>query len=196
MDIKRGKSGKLRRKRTMAPSRGIRLNEMFYEAQWTLGGLSSSTAGAIANSSLSATIQNSSEYSGLAAIFTEVKLVRCSFRFTAQQATNPAVLHGRVMIGTNMIFTAVTHTTPTSFLSVQNLEGKSEVPTFMTRAFTYSLRVPRGLEFSNITADSPSSPTPWAGSPGCAVIYGDDFTVSTTYLLCDGKARWILRGRQ
>jgi hypothetical protein len=101
-----------------------------------------------------------------------------------------------MLIGTNVLFNLTTFTTPTSALNVQNLENKAEVVTNLVRPFDYFMVVPGGLEFSSIVNDVPSTPTPYAGSPGCVCLWGDNMTPSTAYFRVHVTAKWHLRGRQ
>jgi len=194
----KSKQGAMRRRgrRGRNGPRAIALNEMMYSTRWEYGGLSTGTAGTIAQGNCSPSIQNSSEYSVLQNLFTEVKLVRAVVVFTGQAQSLTTVVQSRLWVGTNMIFTAATFTTPTSVTNVQNLTKVVQVPSNLVRSYRYRFPVPPGLEFSNITQDSPTTATPWAGSPGNVVWWGDGFTVSQAYYRVDVEAVFHMRGRQ
>jgi len=175
--------------------RGMRWNEMFLRTRWEFGRLSSTGSGNIAAGGISPSIQSASEYSGLSSLFTEIKLISCTVTFTAIQLTPTAgTLHGKMYIGTNYIFNLSTFTNPAAITAVQNLAAPAECSTYMVRPFAYAMAVP-SLEFSGITQDAPSAPTPWAGSPGTVCVWGDGLTASTSYFFVDVLAKYILRGR-
>lgn len=172
------------------------LNAMVYKTRFEFSSaVDSSTSGTIAVGSISPTIQRSSEYSILQSLFTECKLLKASVIFSAKAQSLSTITQGRVMIGTNMIFTSATYSDPSSINQVQNLTNPRTFSTNSVRPYVYPMPVPN-LEFSNITADSPSTPTPWAGSPGCVVIWADGLTPSTAYLQIDLICTYWLRGRQ
>jgi hypothetical protein len=170
-------------------------NQMLYKTGYGLTPLSSGTTGAIALS-VGGTIQNSSEYSVLQNLFTEVKLLRFKLTFTGAAQGLSAVVAGRINVGTNMVMNSTTFTTPTGFASVQNCAKKRVVATFMVRPYVYSLKIPRNLEYFNIADDCPTLVAPYGGSPGVIQIYGSDLTVSTVYFQLDVEATYMLRGRQ
>jgi len=53
-----------------------------------------------------------------------------------------------------------------------------------------------GLEFANLSADSPGTVTPWAGSPGAVLMFSDHLTNSINYMIGTWSGVWMLRGRQ
>lgn len=169
---------------------------MFYKTSWTAGTLSAGTTGIIATS-LSPSIASSSEYSGLQTFFNEVKIVSATLLFTTIQSTASGPKQGRIMIGTNMLANYTTFTTPTSYVSVQNLARKVTISSSEIKPVRYRFLVPKNLEYSSLTADAPSTPTPWAGTPGAVYIYGDGFTNSDAYYTVDWEnVIFHLRGRQ
>lgn len=180
--------------RTSRP-RSIPLNEMMYQTRWEVGTLSSGTLGTI-SSAASPSIQSSSEYSVLQNLFTEIKLIRATFIFTGRTQSLSTTAQSRLWVGTNFIMTASTFTAPTSVTGVQNLTRVVQVPTNTVRPLRYRFPVPPNLEHSNITQDSPSTATPWAGSPGMVLMWGDQMTTSTIYYVVDVEAVFHLRGRQ
>jgi len=169
---------------------------MMYLTRWEAKNeLATGTAGTI-SATYSPSIQSSSEYSVLQNLFTEIRMVSGTFTFTPIGVTNTTIEHGRLWVGTNMIFTFATFTNPTASTQVQNTTRATRVPTFITRAFRYRFPVPPKLEFANITADSPSTATPWAGSPGALVVWADSLSASTKYFNVDFSGVYHLRGRQ
>jgi hypothetical protein len=181
-----------------SPRKTIALNEMFYQTGWTNPTLTASTSGTI-SFSLSPSLQNSSENSTIQSLFTEVKLVRATAVFYTVQASASGPLHSRVKMGTNMIFTQATFTLPTSYTQVQNLARPRSILSAEVHPVRYTYLVPPGLEFSSsgTGVDSPATPTPWAGSPGAIVGYGDGFTPNDPYFHLDWEnVVYHLRGRQ
>lgn len=175
--------------------RTLRVGHLVHESRWEYGGASSGTAGTISIGDISPSIQNSSEYSILQSLFTEVKLISCVVSFVGQ-TQGSTIRQGSILIGTNMLQNGTTFTTPTSINDVANLDRKREVSTFLTRPLRYRMVVPRGLEFSGITNDMPTVPLPYAGSPGVVKVWGDNLDTSTGYFIIHVTARWMLRGRQ
>jgi len=203
MDIK--VATRRKQKRTfnlkMKPSvpRLPRLNEMVVKWSIAAGTLATSTSGIISSSSFSPTIANSSEFSAYSTMFTEVKLLRCWFIFNGKQQsgnTGSPVLQGRITVGTNMVANANSHTNPASQAQVCNLTRVKRISTYSTSPQRYNFAVPGILDFANISADAPSTVTPWAGSPGALYIYGDNLTASTDYIDVDMICVHRLRGRQ
>lgn len=177
--------------------RGMRWNQMFYRTQWEFGVLTSTTSGNISVSSISPSIQSSSEYSVLQNLFTEIRLLSCVVTFTSVQLTPTAgTLHGHLWVGTNMVFNYATNTPPMSVTSVQNLSGPRKLSTYSVKPTSVQLVVPPSLEFTNIVADAPTLPSPWAGSPGCMVVWSDNLSASIAYFRVDVMAKYHLRGRQ
>jgi len=164
-------------------------------SRYEFGVLSSGTAGAISAGGISPSIQNSSEYSVLQNIFNECRLVRAVVKITSIAPNSTSVNQSRIMIGTNMLFNGTTFTNPTAYSAIYNLSNPKEVTSSQIGVYTYRMVVPKGLEFSSITGDIPSTATPYAGSPGTVVIYGDRFTSSTAYFTVDVIMIHQLRGR-
>ena len=94
-----------------------------------------------------------------------------------------------------MTFTASTYALPTAYSAVLNLRNPLSENTWRNTPFTYSYRIP-SVDHSLITADSPTTPTPWAGSPGALVIFADDLSVTTTYYRVNATGVWHVRSRQ
>jgi len=201
MDFKL-KNNSLRRQKMFQKKRksGISrmpLNEMVQRHTWDYGPVSSGTAGVISFSDLSPSIQSFTEYSTLSSLFNQVKLV--SAYATVSPIDNGSGTHAQsvLYIGTNMEFTANSNTPPTSASQVENLPGLKIIPTSVVRAERVPLIIPRGLEFSAISADSPATPTPWAGSPGNLVGFstGGVLSNSVRYFYITLTAVHHFRGR-
>jgi len=193
----RKKSG--RAKRSMdaySPPKGLPINSMFVKSSWYFGALNTGTSGTISRGSISPSVSFSSEYSVYQNLFTEVKLLACTVVFTPTTMTESALVQGRLIVGTNMLFNGTTFTAPTSATNVQNTAHPIDLCTYGVRPVRYHMVVPKSLEYSSITGDIPSVPTPFAGSPGCVVVWGDNLTVSTNYFQVDIHAIWHFRGRQ
>ncbi len=174
----------------------VALNEMLYDFTWHYGSLAASTAGVISAADISPTIQNSTEYASLLNIFGESKLVSCTV--TAGPLCNTTSISSTIVIGTKLSVNANSHDTPPLTSSqVENLDRKKTWPVgpFQVRALNYQMKVPRGLEFSLITADAPSTQTPWAGAPGCVYIFGFGASASQGYLDIYVRCRHHLRSR-
>lgn len=179
-----------------SPPIGLPLNSMFLKGQWYFGALNTSTSGTIARGSISPSISFSSEYSVVQNLFTEIRLIAATIIFTPTTMTESTLVQGRLMVGTNMLFNGTTFTTPTSATGVQNTTHPIDLCTYGVRPVRYRMVVPSSLEYSSVTGDIPTIPTPYAGSPGCVVVWGDNLTVSTNYFQVDIHAIWHLRGRQ
>jgi len=198
-DVKETKSAKPRRRRRRGGKvpRSMATNEMIYKSSWEYGTISSGTTGSIAVSNINGSIQNSSEYSPISSVFGEIKLLSMTATFTAIQLTpgTTAILQGHMWCGTNMSFNGNFNTNPTSPNGVTNLTQVQKLATFTVKPRVVRMYVPKNLEFTVITIDAPSTPTAWAGSPGCLVCWGDGLTNSTAYFKVDVTAVWHLRAR-
>jgi len=186
----------LSRPRPTNPTRSLRLNSMFIRERWNYGPLNTGTAGTVSHGDLSPSISSTSEYSILQSLFTEVRLIKATIVFTSATQTLASVIQGRLMVGTNMLFNKTTFTNPTGLVSVQNTANPKDFSTFSVVPHRYQMVVPPGLEFSSITNDVPSTATPYAGSPGAVVVWGDNLTAATNYFNVDIIAVFQLRGRQ
>ena len=158
-------------------SRG--LNTMMHQTSWTVTAATTGTTG-IMSSWTAPSISHSSEYSTLQSLFTEVKLLRATFIFTPTQSVNGSVLHGAMVVSTNMFQNESTGATPTGWLDVENQTRPARLATSSVFPLRYQMPVPTDLEYSGITYDAPNPPTPWAGSPGVVRWYADTLTPSTT----------------
>jgi len=175
----------------------VPLNYMVQRHTWDYGVLSTGTTGVLSFSDMSPSIQNFTEYSTLSSLFLETRLISCSATFISLDANAADVAQGALYVGTNMSFTANTHTTPTSASQVENLPGMKIIPTQIVAPVVVQMVVPKDLEYSLITADSPATPTPWAGSPGNLVglSTGTFLTTSRRYFFVKVTAIHEFRGR-
>jgi len=177
------KSKKKGRSKRSVP-RGMPTNEIIYKCSWTAGLLTSGTSGAISSSGLGFTIQNSTEYSALSTIFSEVKLLSAKVCFTAR-GTYSATNCSRLMGGYHVEYNSTTFTNPTQFSSVANLQKRFTLSSNIIRPFIYKVPVPKNLDFTAINADCPTLQTPFAGSPGTVMVYGTNFQASQDYFTVD-----------
>jgi len=171
-------------------------NSMVYTTRWEYGQLQTGTTGLISASDIAPSITNSSEYSTVASLFSEVKLLSCNVMFTPHHV--PADSSGRLWIGTQMQANqTVQAATPLVSSQVTNLTNSViiNVGPGMTRVYNYRMKVPRRLMFASISADAPDPVTPYAGSPGAVYVWGDNLTASVAYVLVDVQCTYILRGR-
>jgi hypothetical protein len=164
------------------------------QSQWEYGLLQSSTSGTIAAGNISPSIQNSTEYATMASIWNEVKLVAFKVTFTPKLQTVQNLTNDKLFIGTNFQFNNTTFTTPSGSSQVENLQQPAIICTYGTRPYTYYMKVPL-LSYSIINADSPATPTPWAGSPGTVVVWADNLDITHNYMSVTCHAIWLLRGR-
>lgn len=175
--------------------RALPLNEMIYQARWTEANLTTGTTGTISRAQLSPTIQNSSEYSAVQGLFSMVKCIKAVWTFTGR-LQNGSVGHGRIMVGTDNTMNYTTNTTPTSYTDVQNLERKKDICTYTVIPVSYRQAVPKNLDFSNLDADAPTLPTPFAGSPGVVKVFSQGLTNSQDYFFVDAVVTYHLKGRR
>lgn len=215
MDFKSSKrSTRLSRRRRNMPTRRSRAfrnpsiplplantNRMSFTTSWTVGLISSSTAGNLISSAagavLSPTIQNASEYGSVNTLFREIKLKRFQLIFTSTQMTpgSSNVNHSTMVIGTNITANANNIPSISNFNNVQNSANRKYINTYRTEPFIYEAYVPPDLEFSNIDNDAPSTATPYAGSPGIVTFYCTGLNASAGYFYVTATAHYILRGR-
>jgi len=168
---------------------------MTVRTTWTATSLVTGTTGTM-SSWTDSSIVHSSEYSVYSSLFTEVRLISSKYIFIPVQATNGTVVHGTVVVCTNMLENAATGSNPASYTDVQNGTRPIRLPTVAVRSINYNLPVPGGLEYANIAADAPSPATPWAGSPGTVRWYSTNLSVSTVYFNLHIESIYSLRGRQ
>jgi len=193
-DVKMSKTKRRKKKgkRSLVPR--AMTNGMIYKTSWSAGLLSTGTAGTV-STTIGFTIQNSSEYSSLTTLFSEVKLVSVNVVFSPR-GTYSATNVGRIIVGYNGLYNSTTSTAPTGFLGVANCTHKVTISTNIIRPFIYRVPIARGLEYTLISADCPSAPTPWAGSPGVVSVWGDHMQASQDYFIVDvTNAVYYLKGR-
>jgi len=174
--------------------RGPPTNEMMYLTRWTNSNLSANGSGVI-SANVCQSIQLSSEYSSISNIFQTVKLVRWKVILSPIQASSSSDAQNALYCGTNWTQNYTTNTAPSNFNAVQNLQGFRTVFSGSVRPISVAGRVPPALEPSIINADAPSTPIPYAGSPGVMAFYGDGFTDSAGYFAVIVEAVYYLKGR-
>lgn len=171
------------------------LNETIIRGGWTGTAIVSSTTGTI-SASYSPSIQNSAEYSTINSLYTEVRLVSFRMVLTPLVCYDTILTQSRVWVGYNMAATDATHTNPTSMAQVTNLTNSRVLNSQKATPTHFKAPIPRNLEFSLMANDSPTLATPYAGSPGMFLIYGDGFSATATgYWRVDLLAVWHCRGR-
>jgi hypothetical protein len=115
---------------------------------------------------MSPSIQNFTEYSTLSSLFAEVKLISAYAEFAPLDNASTSHAQGLLYVGTNLLYNRSTTVVPTSVSQVENLRGMRTISTSIIRPVRVRIAVPKGLDYSLITADAPATETPWAGSPG------------------------------
>lgn len=195
MDIKVSAKKRMKRPRrkTKFPMRVRDGNVIPYKYSYAAI-IASGTTGIVSNS-LSPTIQNSSEYSTLQALYTEIKLLKCNIIFTSM-VPNTTTGQSRVVVATNMNMNNSVFTLPAALSDVQNSKNVKIFPSSAPFPRVYRMFIPRFLEYSNIVADAPNPVTPYAGSPGIVQVYGSGFNNSTNVFTVDIICWFMLRGRQ
>jgi len=173
------------------------LDQMCQRHTWDYGVLTSGTTGIISFSDMSPSISNFTEYSVLSSLFTEVKLLSAFAEFAPLDNISSSHAQGLLYVGTNMGFNKNSNTTPTSVSQVENLNLMKTVSTSIVRPVRVRMKVPKGLDFTLITADAPATETPWAGSPGCIVGISGSGTLanSVRYFYVRFTAIHWFRGR-
>ncbi len=179
------------------PSRPL-LNEVLVNSRWEYGQLASNSSGVLSAADISPSIATASEYSNFAVLFSECKLVSCRVVFGPSYNTSQTPTLTTAIVGTAMDDNLNSHaSTPLTITQVQNLARKKQftIGQYTASVRQYQMMVPRALEFSLIGSDAPSTPTPWAGSPGCVRIFADHCQTSTNYLIIYVETVHHLRGR-
>lgn len=174
-------------------SKVVPMGHLMYQNRFEVGLIASGTSGTI-SFSVSPTIQNSSEISGLMTLFSEVRLISAVLTIATRSPAVTSIFQGSMIVGTNMQMNATTFTAPTSTISVQNLDRKAEYSTSALTVQRYRMKVPRGLEYSQL-ADTPTIPSPFSGSPGMILGWADNLTASTSYFIAHLTTVHELRGR-
>jgi len=164
--------------------------------RWNYSNIATNSAGVLSSADISPSIANASEYGTLSSLYGEVKLIACTIIFSntcTQECTN-----GRVMMGTQMQANQNSHaSTPLTISQVENLANVRYLNvgySVFDRPFVYRMVV-LPLDYASITSDAPTPVTPWAGSPGCVYLFGDNLSVDFSYLKADVIATFKFRGR-
>jgi len=162
-------------------------------SSWTTNPLITSTTGTL-SASYSASVAYSPEYSAISTLYTTVKLV--AFRVTLiPKQSSTATVHDNILVATHASYNGTTYVLPTDAKGVENTQAMVQYHSGSARPLHYYMWLPKTVEYTNLTEDSPVDPTPYAGSPGAVVIFGERLTPSTTYLAIQLTAVWLLRGR-
>ncbi len=178
--------------------RSIPTDTLVVRTSWTLPALSSGTAGEL-SSSISSSIQNASEYSVLASLYREVKLVSHDIEFfwyNPYSTSGTNAVTTTVVLGTDMRMNGTTFTLPTAYIDVYNASDRRTFARTNPMKVRFRRQVPKNLEHTNIADDCPTLPVPYAGSPGVIQVFSSGNQVSTqltTILLC--SATYHLKGR-
>ncbi len=165
---------------------------------YTSAGFTSGTDGTI-SSSISASIQSASEYSVLSSLYREVKLMSQSLSFfwlNPYATSGTSATTGLMCCGTDMSMNGTTFTSPTTYIEVYNCTDRRWFCRTNPGQITFRRRVPRDLEHTLISADCPTLPVPFAGSPGVIQVLSvgnNPSTLLTTPLII--TATYHLRAR-
>ncbi len=176
----------------------IPTDSVILRTSFTVAALTSDGTGLISQS-IGASISQASEYSVLASLYREVRLL--SFKldfFFYYPYVNSGTNNGTalIVIGTDMRMNSTTFTLPTQYLDAYNLSDRKLFARTNPRQITFERQVPKNLEYTNIADDCPTLPVPFSGSPGVIQIVslGNIASIThTTVLLC--SATYQLRGR-
>jgi len=172
-------------------------NDLVITTSWSVSSISSGTVGTIAFT-IAPAFSSSTEASGMSTLFSEVRLLAFKLFACSQQAPSP-VAHSTLFLGTNCEMNATTNSAPTSRISVANLRRKKKWVTTDRKILTYNMYVPRSvmpLPILPSGSDVPTLVTPYAGSPGAILGWGDGFANSTQYLTgIEVTATFHLTGR-
>lgn len=169
---------------------------IMYRATWSAGLINSGTTGTLSSSSIGFSIQNSTEYSPLTSLYSQVRLRGAIVTFTPKLQIFGAVLHDTMYVGTRPDANQTTPpSAPTLPQHVENCQNPRTIGTYGTSTKVYQVYVPPALEYANIATDAPSTPTPWAGSPGSLMIYATNLTTSANYFNITVTCVWQLRAR-
>jgi len=170
---------------------------------WVATNIASGTAGAISYTT-GLSIQESLEYSSLAAIYSEVKLVRALFFLTPvlpygyTDGSYSTIVYERpapIYAGSDIRYNSTTASTSSisAIIGLPNL--RIFQPFFARPNMQIPAYIPRGLEHALLSADAPTVPTPYAGSPGILTVASVGLSNSTTYFNVIVRATYHLRGR-
>ncbi len=186
-----------RRRRTATIPRQPRIAETIIPVGWTNSSISTGTSGAI-STTFGLSCQEATEYTSLANLFQEVKLVSASWTFISGRPTDTVTASLQVFMAFDVRYNSNTATAPASRDAVlHNNTWKVWNPIGAVKTFTYVApsKQLRDLDFTKIDADAPTLPTPFAGSPGVLMLYADSGAVSTGYATLLTQASYWVRGR-
>jgi hypothetical protein len=200
MSMDRKSSPKTAKKNRRRPTWGriprtLPLNEGVIKSSWTLSSITSSTAGMISYTASPSFTVNSPEYSVISSVYTEVRLLSFTARLTPIATGLASIVHGAVIIGTNMRMNQATAVNPVAANAVENTSNVVYWNTNSVTICTYPAKVPRNLEFTDIASDAPNPVTPYAGCPGTVLIFGTGLTVSTAFMSIHLSGVFHFRGR-
>jgi len=179
----------------MKITRAPRLNETVIRVGWTNSAVSSGTASTISQTS-GFSIQESTEYSALANLFGEVKLLSAQMIFISGRATDTTTADAQIYMGYDIRYNSVTTTNPTSRANQLVLPAfRVWNPSGAIKPLIIRVPIPKNLDFTRIDLDTPSTPIPYAGSPGVWSLWADGTAASTGYASSDTRAVFWLRYR-
>jgi len=174
--------------------RNFPYNEMLLKTAWSHFALTSNGSGVLGDF-IGPTITNTNEYSTIASLFTEVKLMACEIHLISRNPYSTGTTSSTITLGTDMGINNATAVAPTTIDNVINSSNVKDFASTNPRPVTYVMSVPKSLEFSAIAADAPNPVTPWAGSPGAVLIFGTGMANTTAYFDVRVYATYHLRGR-
>lgn len=199
-DVKQAPSRNVMRRRAQKRNKYViprnpLLNETLITVGWTNSAVTSGTAGTIAVTS-GFSIQETTEYSAIANLFGEVRLVAAQVIFISGRATDTTTVNAQMYMGYDIRYNSVTASNPTSRalqmalpkFTLWNAQGA-------VKALRVNVPIPKNLEFTRVDSDTPSAPVPYAGSPGVWSIWADGAAASTGYASWDTRATYHLRYR-
>jgi len=194
-DMKSSKSMPRRRMNKQKLVRPPRQNELVITVGWTNSSITSGTAGTISQTS-GFSIQETTEYSALANLFGEVKLLSATMLIISGRATDATTADAQLYMGYDIRYNSVTATNPIS-RALQLALPKFTLwnPMGAVKALRVRVPIPKNLEFTRIDSDTPTAPIPYAGSPGVWSIWADGAANSSGYASSDTRATFWLRYR-
>ncbi len=183
--------------------RTIKTDSAILRSAFALAPINTDTSGVAISTVVGASISQTSEYAAMGSLFKEVRLlafeIKLGFLYVHNNDSkgyNPGTM---VVMGTDPTMNTNNSSDPTSYNDVQNRPDVQYYISNKEGIIRKRMRVAPNLEFLPLTADAPTTPTPFAGSPGVIAIYGNGWNTGgtgapvTTYVLCFGT--WELRGR-
>lgn len=163
-----------------------------FKTGYSVGDLSTGTAGTLSTCISCSMSSNMTEYSSLQSEYTECRLLKCVLELAP---VNPMTVTGKweskITVGWNPIFNYTTFTNPTSFSEVINLDMSRPILTSSLRV-TMVPGVPKNLVTNSIAN---ANPAPNTGDCGAWVVYGPGLTASTAYFSAFVYGYFVLSGR-